>query len=774
MWRVSGSISRKIQGCCCAVRSPISQQHGASCRFCSKPGSAVPPGAPPKASPGAPPTPPAPTPPPRKSGGAMKVIMGGLLIAGGATAGTLAYAKANPDFRKQVESNWPILLDVFPYFFEDNSSGKQKTSISAGDNMTFGGPKKSPKAVGSPSPVPQADPTAGIQVEMVPGTTKAPPPSPAKPSPAKSAPAKSGADSGKKSTSASSAPVPRASQEMEAQLKKEEEDRRSKELEDKLIEQEIDEAANIAAYETIVSTCVGDSVEATRVAIETQKQAVEATDTHTEKLKIAMGDSQEDNAEEKKKQWDEVVAAAEVKLQAVTQASRDGATARETLAKLKTVLEEAKQTKSKFGPSPRLIGAQESLNQMTYDLDSATAEVVKAQSEALILKKFHELIEKGREDFKKELQSLMPEVQIGQKGKKLTEEELNSLIAHAHRRVYQLQRALAEQQAMEQQRLAEAVAKAHEADQEVVKSKILVELERQAADLAVLYRKKEEDLLSQAEQELRLQLRRQAAAHSDHLSDVLQQQQGDFDKLLQVQESAVRDQERDNYHQQLTGAMAKLRGVEAAIDGRAGLEMQNRKAQELWLACETLKRTLVTGNTEEESWEGRLKPLTSEIGAIQEASPNNKFVNSVIQTIPEEALTRGVFTEDSLRQRWDHTQRVCRRVAMMDAVGGNMFSYFLSYFQSMLVLNDPLPPNPEETVDPATLDTFKLVAYTSYHLENSNLEQALRYANQLTGMPRSVAEDWLREARLLLETSQAASVLSSHASAAGLGGLHFH
>lgn len=134
---------------------------------------------------------------------------------------------------------------------------------------------------------------------------------------------------------------------------------------------------------------------------------------------------------------------------------------------------------------------------------------------------------------------------------------------------------------------------------------------------------------------------------------------------------------------------------------------------------------------------------------------------------------RGVFTEDSLRQRWDQTQRVCKRVAMIDETSSGMFAYFLSYFQSLLLLNDPLPPNSEEAVDLSTLDTFKLVSYASYHMENGNLEQALRYANQLTGMPRKVASDWLREARLLLETSQAASVLSSHASASGLGGLHF-
>lgn len=78
----------------------------------------------------------------------------------------------------------------------------------------------------------------------------------------------------------------------------------------------------------------------------------------------------------------------------------------------------------------------------------------------------------------------------------------------------------------------------------------------------------QEDLLVEAEQELRLQLRRQAAAHSDHLSDVLQQQRQEFDRQLSVQDVLVRDQERDNYYKQLTGAMAKLRGVEAAVEGK--------------------------------------------------------------------------------------------------------------------------------------------------------------------------------------------------------------
>lgn len=51
---------------------------------------------------------------------------------------------------------------------------------------------------------------------------------------------------------------------------------------------------------------------------------------------------------------------------------------------------------------------------------------------------FKSLIEQGREQFAKELKSILPEVDIREKGKKLSVDELNALIAHAHLRVDQL------------------------------------------------------------------------------------------------------------------------------------------------------------------------------------------------------------------------------------------------------------------------------------------------------------------------------------------------
>ena len=64
------------------------------------------------------------------------------------------------------------------------------------------------------------------------------------------------------------------------------------------------------------------------------------------------------------------------------------------------------------------------------------------------------------------------------KAKKLTEEELNALIAHAHRRVEQLQRQLAEQMAMETQRLEKALLQQKSEDEQLTMQKLNAEAER--------------------------------------------------------------------------------------------------------------------------------------------------------------------------------------------------------------------------------------------------------------------------------------------------------
>lgn len=55
-----------------------------------------------------------------------------------------------------------------------------------------------------------------------------------------------------------------------------------------------------------------------------------------------------------------------------------------------------------------------------------------------------------------------------------------------------------------------------------------------------------------------------------------------------------------------------------------------------------------------------------------------------------------------------------------------------------------------------------------YWLDRGDFKMTLRYMNLLKGAPRSVANDWMNEARILLETQQAVDTLIAHAGAAGL------
>ncbi|XP_070540808.1 MICOS complex subunit MIC60-like [Ptychodera flava] len=755
------------------------------CKLCTKPEGAA--EAPP------PPPPPAPV---KKSRGFLKFLGGVTVVTGGAIIGSVAYAKSNPEFRKQVESNWPFLVPILDQAIDNSKISEE--SIAGIKNSLYGmkdrivSLKDSLPALPSIS-TPSKSPTVPItdipkdelqKTETKSLLPKAKPAEESKPKTEVSEPKKAAEPVKEKKPTPEKKPAAAAvSKEEEKKAKKEREEREAKEreekaakeLEERMIAQEIEEAADEAAMEVIVGSLLKSCEATSQQAVDSQTKAVDAIKRHTQQLKYAMDDT--GSVDDKPIQWESVSGTLDAKKDAVAVAEMDLTTAKEEFEKLKQTIEEARaqasKSKSKFssGPSPVVVEAEEALNKLIDEVDSAVAEVTSAKADSKIMTEYADLVEKGKQLFKKELESIMPDVKLGKKGKKLTEDELNSLIAHAHRRVEQLQKQLAEQQTREQQRVSSALEKQKEEDRRAADERVARELEKQRRDLLFKQHKDMANLSQDFETEMRQQLRRQAAAHSDHLKDVLRVQAKELDKQFEKREQEILANERERYQIELHGALARLRGVESAIAERADLEKQSQKAQELWLACESLKRTIrdgVEGAFDEDS---KLKPLAEEITAVKEAGTTLPVIDGIIEAMPEQALTRGVVTEETLKSRWKHVRKVCKKVAMVDEVGGSMFQYLLSYVQSFLIIDNPRPPSAEEDIDPSTLDTFKLLAFADFHIKNGDLDQAVRYVNQLQGMPREVVSDWLKEAVLLLETSQVANMLSATASACGLGAL---
>lgn len=151
----------------------------------------------------------------------------------------------------------------------------------------------------------------------------------------------------------------------------------------------------------------------------------------------------------------------------------------------------------------------------------------------------------------------------------MTEEELNALIAHAHRRIEQLQRQLAAQQTLERQRGDEALKHQQELDDVLASEHLADERRRWEEEVELLKEEWQHEARVAFEGDLRQQLSRQAAAHSDHLGQVLRAQQQELEAIHQVALGEAIQAERDNFRTQVASYIARLQGIEAAVEGQS-------------------------------------------------------------------------------------------------------------------------------------------------------------------------------------------------------------
>lgn len=196
------------------------------------------------------------------------------------------------------------------------------------------------------------------------------------------------------------------------------------------------------------------------------------------------------------------------------------------------------------------------------------------------------------------------------------------------------------------------------------------------------------------------------------------------------------------------GRLGRLQELSESVDELSKLSASwgeiidaNLKTQNIHVALEAVRAAY-------ESPE-QPKPFLREMAALKEVADDDEVVRAAIASINPHAYQVGVSTPSRLMDRFRRVSEEVRKAALLPdsaGVAGHAASWVLS---KVLFRKQGLAQGD---------DVESILTRTETFLEEGNVDSAAREMNQLRGWARRLAQDWLKEARLLLEVQQAVEV----------------
>uniref|UniRef100_A0A069DW02 MICOS complex subunit MIC60 n=1 Tax=Panstrongylus megistus TaxID=65343 RepID=A0A069DW02_9HEMI len=418
--------------------------------------------------------------------------------------------------------------------------------------------------------------------------------------------------------------------------------------------------------------------------------------------------------------------------------------------------------------------AKKNLDKVLADIDDAKKIFENERAKVAVTDKYWNKVQEARKHFAEELEILFPNVRLSERNMKLAEGEIDLFILYAFQNILYYQKELTKLDTVSALRLQQALEDVKkQADPDLTEECVEQEIDKVKRKYGLEFQKRMLMLRAECERNMRLQMKRQAEAHADHLMEAMQMKEKEMERKLRREMEERLLEEKNKFKEEIAAMVGRLRGMDDAMRTRASQDKKAQQSQILWSACQSLEAALRAPAKCDRSIEETMRPLQSEVNAISKASvPGDELVEVVIKSLPAEVTSRGVYNDIALKERFLNVERVAKRVALLPEGGASLPLMLLSYLQSLFIITpaNPIPAYElaNEPFEPGKFNTFDILQRARYWMDRGDFFQALRYMNLLEGAPRVVASEWMREARIYLETLQAARALMAHASAAGL------
>ncbi|XP_015379775.1 PREDICTED: MICOS complex subunit Mic60-like isoform X2 [Diuraphis noxia] len=407
-------------------------------------------------------------------------------------------------------------------------------------------------------------------------------------------------------------------------------------------------------------------------------------------------------------------------------------------------------------------------NIMKYKIEIKTLEknFENEKDDLLLFNKYNGQVINIRKQFSEELQSLFPHVRLDDKNMKLTDTEFDMFVDYITQKLLFYQNELFKQETFGEEQVNEVVHALKNGNPDAIDKVLGFQVEKNRRKHINNFIKESFGSKASSEAKFKEQLRFQTEVHIDHLKEAANLAEKEVERRVNLEYSEKAETEKLKYKEQVLSMIAVMNGINDAVKEHSKRRVKLNESFYLWTACHSLFAAI---DTDQNDAKHELIPLQELVNNIKKSGGENHVViKELLDTIPERVLTRGVYTEETLKDRFLNIEDKAFHMALVPDTNVKLFDLVTSFIFTIFTFKSPVPITEEELnnkpINVNELNNIDILQRARYWVERDNYYRALQYMHLLKGGAKIIASDWINETRDYLTTQQAAHTLLAYAS----------